>query len=317
VGRSRERPGRFAVRSVLLLSALLLTVSCARDPDDGQPSDMAREQLFFVSEQPDELLVALVLQRHRQPPGVVIEAKAFVAWQGRWRTPFWERVEADRWPGRRPGKAIELWQEHRGGEALRLSWEEQGDRLEVGVRSRSAALEFEASGLAELGEGRDPHGPVAWRGGPAVARIDGKEVAGLLVVEELKRAEQPWPTFGVFEMCLVRAMGGTLLLGRQQPGGLDGQMLVLSGADDVDVDVFRVQPLDSRVDPETGFGLPSRWRLGTSTHLERQGGQAGRGSRPDGGPAIYDVSYARGVEIPVEALIFHLQDGPSSAEAAK
>ena len=269
---------------------------------------MARDQLFFVGRDPDPLLLTLVFQRHRRGEGAALEAKAFTAFRGAWMTPFWERVELETWPGDGLDHALTAWQQARTGGDLRLSWSDDDAGLRVLLRGRSTAVELTAEALSPAGTGEDPHGPLSWRAGPAVAKVDGREIRGLLVAERLTEGRVPEPTFGRFELWLLAAADGGLLLGRRtlsEPGPGAALRVAPDGA--ALIEPFEPSAGATRVDPDSGFALPTRWRL-TDLELHRRGGEGGRGVRPDGGPAVYDVSYASSPADGTEALILHLHD---------
>jgi hypothetical protein len=271
---------------------------------------MARDQLFFVGQTPEPLLLALVFQRHQRTSGATLEAKAFTAFRGAWVTPFWERVELDAWPGDGLDDALARWQQARTSKDLRLSWSDDEAGLDVMVRSRTTAIQLVAGSLPAVAVGEGPHGPLAWRAGPAIARVDGRKIQGLLVAERLTEGRVPDPIFGRFEMWLVATRGGGLLLGRKTLSAHDsGEALLVAPNGSATVVPFDPTPLEHRTDPDTGFALPTRWRLG-ATELARQDGEAGRGRRPDGGPAIYDVCHALSESGGTSALIVHLQDQP-------
>ncbi len=292
----------------MLLLALL--VACGRAaPEPSSP--MARDQLFFVGHDPDPLLLALVFQRHRAAPGASLEAKAFAAWKGEWVTPFWERVEVAAWPGDGLEPALTAWQEARSAANLRLSWSDAEAGLQVKLRGRSAAIELSAETLAEAGVGEGPHGPLAWRAGPGLARVDGREVRGLLVAERLVEGRVPEPVFGRFELWLL-GDGGDLVLGRRtlsDPG--PGRALRVAPDGRALLEDFEPRTHRTRADPETGFALPTSWSLGPR-RFERRGGELGRGLRPGGGPAVYDVSHAVEDAGAASALVLHLQDEAGS-----
>jgi len=269
---------------------------------------MARQQLFFVGFHGDPLLV-VVLQRQSGGPTTELEAKAFLVWDGTWRPPFWERVEVDAWPDDLHA-AVDAWQHARTGQALRLEWEAEGEGLRVALRSPSTSVEVEAPVLDDAGTGLDPHGPVAWRSGRGVLRINDAERVGTVVVEDLIGDADPRPWFGAFEMWLLSPEQGTLVLGRrhlstEEPGA--SLRVPWNGAIAVG-EPFPVQVLDDRPDPSTGFSLPDRWALADGLVLFRVVGQTTRGRAPDDSPAVYDISQAA-ADGPARALVFHLQDG--------
>ena len=289
-----------------LLVAALLLAACGRTAVDSPASPMARDQLFFVGQDPDPLLLALVFQRHHRAPGASLEAKAFTAWRGAWVTPFWERVELDLWPGDDLDAALAGWQRARTGQALRLSWSDDEAGLEVKLRGRSSAIELSAASLPDVATGEGPHGPLAWRAGPGLARVDGREIRGVIVAERLTEAKTPDPVFGRYEMWLLSPGDGDLVLGRRTLGA-PGRALRVSPRGSARLEAFDPEPLENRLDPTTGFELPVRWRLG-DLELIRRDGEEGRGHRPDGGPAVYDASFADQPEGGASALILHLQD---------
>lgn len=275
-------------------------------------ADMARDQLFFVGHDPEPVLLAVVLQRTSEGEGAVIEAKSFLAWRGKWRTPFWERVRVPRWPGRSVAQAIGAWRESRGGsEKLRVRWRSDPKGFELRLRRRSGALILRARGLAPAGGGEDPHGRVTWRSGAGTLTVNGREVQGVVAAESLAEVRAAWPRFGRFEMWLQAPASGGLVLGRTALSGArgEGRALVVgpSGASRVP---FAVRVRATRSDAQTGFALPTAWGLErpAAAVLERTGGELGRGEGAGGGPAVYDISLATDSDGKAAALVFHLQD---------
>lgn len=292
------------------LALCLLLPACARRAPEAPSSPMARDQLFFVGQDPDPLLLALVFQRHRRGDGASMEAKAFTAWKGEWVTPFWERVDLDAWPGDGIGPALTAWQGARAATNLRISWSDDDAGLRVKLRGRSAALELAADALPQVATGEGPHGPLSWRAGPAIAQVDGREVRGLLVAERLTEGRVPEPLFGRFEMWLLAPADGGLVLGRRTLSERgSGRALGVGPDGAVTLEAFDPVEVEHRLDAATGFELPIRWRL-DGIELGRRDGEAGRGTRPDGGVAVYDVCHARHDDGQPEALVFHLQDQP-------
>jgi len=271
---------------------------------------MARQQLYFVGFHGDPLMV-VVFQRQTNGRITELEAKAFLAWDGAWRPPFWERVEVDAWPGDDLQTAVDAWQGARTGQALRLDWRDDGEGLHVSLRSPSTSVVVEAPVLQDSGGGFDPHGPVTWRSGRGVLRINDVERVGTVVVERLAGEVDPRPWFGVFEMWVLSPEQGTLVLGRRHLSREgDGEALrVRWHGPTYDVEPFRVELLAARPDEPTGFALPARWSVASDDLvLSRMAGQTTHGRAPDDSPAAYDISLAADPDGPARALVFHLQD---------
>jgi hypothetical protein len=271
---------------------------------------MARHQLFFVGFHGDPLLV-VVFQRQTDGRTTELEAKAFLAWDGAWRPPFWERVEVDAWPGDDLQTAVDAWQRVRTGQALRLEWDDEGEWLRVLLRSPSTSVEVEVPTLRDAGAGLDPHGPVSWQSGRGVLRINEAERVGMVVVEHLAGEVEPRPWFGAYEMWVLSPEQGTLVLGRRhlsRDGPGESLRVGWHGAVSAG-GPFGVQVVADRPDESTGFALPDRWEIAPDGPvLSRVAGQTTRGRAPDDGPAVYDISLAAEPDGTARALVFHLQD---------
>ena len=296
----------------------------AAKPARPLPPTMSRHQLFFAGTDPEPIIVALILKRIRDDTGNLVEAKAFVAWNGRWQTPFWERKKVDSWPAASLTALATAWQRASGTRQPRLKVSEGGRRLELAIRRKQGGLQIDARRLSAVGVGVDPHGPIRWRAGPARLTINGKRFRGRLVVEHLARATTPWPRFGRFEMWLHSRADGGLLFGRVAITGVEGkgEALSISAAGTAKVLPFEVASASTRRDDKTGFSLPIGWQIGAPKPglMRRVAGEVGRGESPDGGPALYDVSLAVGDGGPVtggQALVFHLQDAKAAPAASK
>ena len=289
---------------IAALCALVLT---------AVPGRMAREQVFFTGAAPEPVLLAVVLQRTTDgTPGAptAVEAKAFLAWDGAWRTPFFERVTLPRWPGDDPESAVAAWQAARMGPRLRVRYRDAAQGFVLGLRRPGGGLTVAAVGLRSAGAGDDPHGTVTWRAGPGRLTLNGREIPGTVVVERLAVVRSAWPWFGRFEMWLRRPPEGGLQLARVHLHGRDGRGLGLavdpSGAARLEPFVCTVAA--TRLDPVTGRLVPTSWRLWDDTELVRTGGEAGRGSDPAGGAALYDIGAALAPPTADAALVFHLED---------
>ncbi len=256
--------------------------------------------------------------------GAAVEAKGFVVTDGALRSPFYERVLLDAWPGDGVSEAVDAWASSREGEPLRLRWQDDGATLEASVRSRSASLELVLDRLMPAGEGVGPHGPLSWRSGRATLRLDGRAVSGVGVVERL-RGDVATPSFGRFEMWLLRTADGSLVLGRSM---LDadalGTALRVDRLAQAGVGPFAVEVTTHRRHEPSGFDLPVSWRLpadgGVVVSRVRPGDPA-VGRSASGGVAVYDVGLAASQDGRSTALVFHLQDAAvrdsdPSAEAA-
>ena len=289
-----------------LLLALALTVAMPALGSDH----FERDQLFFVGRIGREpVLLAIVLQRRADPVGAVVEAKAFLSWRGRWRTPFYEQVRLPAWPGGGLKRAIDAWRLGRGQAGkLRVAWRETKSGFELRMRRPSGGIRLSAHALRHAGTGSDPHGTVRWRTGPGEVVVNGKTVAGVVIAEELSVVRQPWPTFGRFEMWLHAPPGGGAVLARCRLEGrvCSGRALRLDAAGASANARFRADVLQSRPDAPTHFHVPIAWRVG-EVEMTRADGEAGRGTAPGGGPALYEIG-AVGAISGDAALVFHLQD---------
>lgn len=282
---------------------------------------MSRHQIFFAGVDPEPILVALILKRTRDASGIFVEAKSFVAWNGQWQTPFWERKRLKRSPGASLAALAGAWQAAAGAAELRLNVQETSHKLKMTLRRKQGGLEIDARGLAPVGTASDPHGAITWRAGSARIKVNGKRFRGKLVVEQLAHATTPWPHFGRFEMWLRGLADGGLLLGRVTIHGVEGKgrALLLPASGKAAVVPFAVASASTREDKDSGFKLPIGWQLGRPIPalMRRAGGEVGRGKAPDGKPAVYDISLAVGDGGPVAggtALVFHLHDAPQAAK---
>ena len=285
--------------------ALVIVLSSAPAAD----ARMARDQIFFAGRAPEPVLMAVVLQRSTNADGsapTVIEAKAFLAWRGTWRTPFWDRVEVPSWPGDDLGDALEAWRAARP-RRLRVAANRTDAGLSLTLRRPNGGLRIEAPALIEAGEGVDPHGRVRWRSGAGTARVNGREVKGVVLVERLTTVANEWPRFGGFEMWLRTPPGGGLELARVAGGAGHGPSVRVDAQGAPRAGRLQVRPLATRPDVESGFALPTRWQVGDTT-LVRRGGELGRGRAPGGGPAVYDIGLATSTAGDDAALVFHLRD---------
>lgn len=286
------------------------------EPPPEPATEMAREQLFFAGEGADPTLLAIVLQRVRDGAGASIEAKAFLVWDGAWHAPFWERVAVPVWPGTGVDAAIAAWGEARGGRSLRVEWVD-GDRgLHVRLRAPDGGIAIDAPTLTDAGVGRDPHGAVAWRTGPATIDVNGAVRSGLVVVESLVAPAEATPSFGTFEMWVTAPSSGVLALERRTLLSTNdpGEVLRATASGATIEPAFPLQVTEVRPDAASGFALPSAWQHGEQgPAYARIDGEIGRGVGPRGQPAAYDVAFARQIGGPGAALVFHLQDTPQDA----
>jgi len=294
-----------------IFCALATLVSClASPPVDASPPAMARHQIFFVGHDPQPVVVALILQISRDERRNQAEAKAFLGWHGKWQTPFWERVELPAWPGDDLDAMANAWQRARTGKELKVTWNGDGRAFELGLRRKSGALVVSASALAPCGGGDDPHGQVAWRASRGALRVNGREVRGVVLVDSLGPGAVAWPRFGVFEMWLVAGRDGSLTLARVDLVRRKVGALRVSSDGSGRTASFAVTPRRVRSDSETRFMLPDQWDAEVDrTHvLTRRDGEIGRGRRPDGAPALYDIGLASSEDGSTQALVFHVQD---------
>ena len=261
------------------------------------PPPIARDQVFFVGEGPSPVLLALVFQRAPNGAGTTsVEVKSFLVWEGRFETPFYAQRDVPTWPG------SDLTSAATSDGDLRLSVTEQPLRIEA--RRPSGALILEAPALTPAGSGDDPHGQVTWTSGRGTLRVNGRTVHGTVLWERLTRPRPAWPRFGQFEMWLATEPNGGLVLGRHHVGE-PGVAVHVPRSGPPRIEAFGPEVARAVPDAETSFPLPLGWRNGPS-HLERIAGALGRGQAPGGGPAVYDVAFARGEG--VAALVFHLVD---------
>ena len=271
---------------------------------------MARDQLFFVAQTPEPVLLALIVQRTREPlgPSVMLEVKAFLVARGRVQSLFWERVALDAWPGEDLRDALAAWQKQRRGPGLRLGFAVDTTGLSVSVRQPSGGFALQAHDLHAIGTLADPHGEVSLRAGVGSLEVNGKQWQGPVLAERLAPGGLAWPHFGRFEMWLAAPNDGTLWLGRTDLRAGIGQAAVVALGRPARIQAFHVQVAKMHRDATTGFDLPDAWQvaLEAPAALTRSGGQAGRGEAPGGGPAVYDISVASGPQ--ATALVFHLQD---------
>lgn len=274
---------------------------------------MAREQLFFVgSDNGQPVLLALILQWQPDKAGAIIEAKSFLVWRGELRAPFYERKQLTRWPGSTLGPAARAWADAGGrSRRVRVGWSDNANGFRFSLRRPAGALILDARQLRSAGTGKDPHGDLAWRSGPATLRVNGRDVAGVAIVERLASVRTPWPHFGRFEMWLTQDGMGQAVLGRcrfeSAKGPCVGKALV-AGPNSAKTRVLIIRETSRRTDSVSGFALPTVWHivapdLGKWT---RAGGKISRGETPDGGPAAYDIGVARNKA--GAALVFHIQD---------
>lgn len=278
---------------------------------------MARQQLFFVGSHANQpVLLAVVLQWRPSGAGAIIESKAFLAWAGRWKPPFYDRVTVDRWPGSALGPTARAWAAAaRRPKRVRVGWVGGSDGFRLSIRRPAGALALTATGLRPAGTGVDPHGTVSWRAGPATLRVNGVDLVGVVISERLRRVREPWPRFGRFEMWLGRTAGGDAVLGRchfrSTTVCLGSALVVTPTIAGTRTEPLRVGVPFTRRDPVSGFELPKAWSVQAPSlgALQRAGGTLGRGQAPDGGPAVYDISFAHGPK--GSALVFHLQDRPN------
>lgn len=305
--RLRARAGVAALVCLLLTPVAL--------PAAEPPPQVARDQLFFASVQPEPMLAILIVQRSADASGAVqLETKVFMAHKGKWIPPFWERVKLKAWPGPSLVEAAQAWQQAGGGRDLRLSVEQDGGGIGVHVRRRQGGLALVARQLTSAGSGPDPHGEVRWHTGPATLRVNGRTFDGVLAAEHLRTPRTAWPTFGRFEMWLYGPPGGGLTLGRLHLLGRTGEgaALQVSRQGRAVSAPFQVRVAAVRPDPGSGFELPVRWQVGPKLTLVRSDGVLAHGKAPDGGKAAYDVSLAlaSGLEATgAMAVVFHLEDG--------
>lgn len=265
---------------------------------------MCRDQVFFAGE---GVVLALVLQRERRGGAAAVEAKGFLALDGRWVSPFWERLELPGWPGDGLEEALDAWRAAGGGRRLRLEGQ-AAEGLSLALRTPSARLALALPRPGEAGSGEGPHGPLSWRSGRADLELDGRLLRGVAAWERLVGGE-PAPRFGRFELWALAPSAGGLVLGRRWLDRLEGAALVVDAGGAGAPAGFESEVLETRADPETGFALPVRWRV-EGAALSRAAGQTSRGLAPGGGPAIYDIGLAVGQG--VSALVFHLQDAAVS-----
>ena len=258
--------------------------------------------------------MALVVQRASVAAGARLEAKAFMAWRGRWQPVFYERLEVTdvAGPGDGLAAALEAWRDAPSARPKRLSWTLTADDLTLSVRRPTGALRISATELRDAGVSTDPHGRVTWRVGPATLEVNGRRFDGHVVTERLLPPTAAWPSFGRFEMWVVSPEDGGLLLARahlHEDVG-DGEALLVTPGGAAGTTPFAVEILEARRDATTGFARPTRWRLSLAAAgpLVRAGGDLARGVTPRGDPAVYDIGLAVEADGGAEALVFHLQD---------
>ncbi len=300
-----------------MVLAPLLIAACASSPPSSEPevepvampAMMARDQLLFVGQDPDPVTLLAVLQRVQEPDKAVVEVKGFIASGGRVRSPLWERVELERWPGQSVESALVAWREHRKGGPLRVEWTDDGSDVEMSFRTPEGGAQISAVELYDAGAGKDPHGVVLWRAGSAELTMGDRLVPGLLVVESLDSGE-PRPWFGNFEMWLWRPSTGGLILGRTTLGeGVSEALMVTAG------DLPKVVSFEVGVLERGGLGgLPTAWTLSAgaspveAVEVVRAGGKTSKGLSPDDGPAYYDVAAIQEREGAGAGLLLHLKD---------
>ena len=302
-----------------LVILALLTISCrgghpSQPPHHTPPlaAEMARDQIFFAAQSPEPLLLALIVQRTREPdrPGAVLEAKALVAARNRLQSLFWERISLDSWPGEQLQDALQAWQSQRSGRGLRLSFQATTSHLSVAVRQPEGGFELEVPSLTEAGTTQDPHGLTRLRSGAATLTVNGQTWQGVVLAEALEPGSRAWPNYGQFEMWLATTARGGLWLGRcdLSAAAACGEAIHAKAGQPLVKQPFSTHIAASRQDAASGFALPTAWSvdLGGPLGLERQDGQLGRGKAPAGGSALYDLSVATGGG--ALALVFHLQD---------
>lgn len=254
---------------------------------------MARHQVFFAGRGAHSALLALIVQRVRGPDGIELEAKAVLAWDGAWRTPFWERVPLQRWPGTSLEGALGAWEAAHRGRPLRLEVE-RGAGLSIGLRTPEGGLELEIPTLLDAGSGSGPHGALTWRSGAASLEVNGARVRGTAVVEELSGGD-PSPDFDGFELWWLAEAEG-MRLGRVHGGS--GTALRVGGG----VEPLSVVAGERVVDAPSGHALPRTWIVDGRAY-RWVGGELGRGE----GGAVSDLGVA--VAEGGEALVFHLDGG--------
>ncbi len=306
----------------MVITLSLVASSASPATPAPESAEMVRDQLVFSSHEPDHVVALLVLQRTRAGAGASLELKALSASPEGWAPPTWVKTRLPRWPGEELGATLRAWSRATASGASPLGALEprveattSATSLSLSVRDRSGRLSLEASHLVAAGGGSDPHGPVTWRTGEGLLIVSGKELRGLVVVEHLGGGARAWPSFGAFEMWIVRPAGGGLLLGRHggaaapaTPPAPFGEALWLPPTGPPEPRAFRTQTLATRPDAASGFALPIHWRLEAATY-RRVGGELSRGQAPSGGPQLYDLSAAREVDGEGVALVLHLEDG--------
>ena len=285
----------------------------------GTSPSFARDQLVFAAVAPEPVVTVLVVQRSEGEEGVTLEAKAFVAWRGRWQTPFYERLSLPAWPGERLDSALAAWRDAPAAAPKRLRWTSGDEGLALAIRRPEGALVLVAGSMAPAGGTEDPHGRVTWRAGAATLTLNGRTFEGHAAHERLEPPAVAWPSFGRFEMWVLAPEAGGLVLGRAWLGSRRGEALVVDAGGRAAVAAFSVEPLETSHDPETGFALPVRWRVaqGAEGVLTRGDGARARGSGAQGGPAVYDIGVALEDGGGALAVVLHLQDGAHPAAAQR
>ncbi len=290
---------------------LLCCLACrSPSPPPIAHAEMARDQLFFVAQTPEPVLLALIVQRTRTPtePGATLEVKAFLVARDRLQSLFWERVQLDAWPGDDLQDALAAWQKTRTSPGIRLKFAVEPRSVSLNVRQPSGGFALDATDLQPLGTVPDPHGEVTARAGVGTLEVNGKKWRGPVLAERLAPGSQAWPQFGQFEMWLAAPTDGALWLGRFDLQRQTGRAAVVAEGQAARIAPFQVTINHTRDDAESGFALPDAWTVGlpTPVSLTHAVGQLGRGTAPKGGAAVYDIGVASGSG--ATALVFHLQD---------
>ncbi len=282
---------------VFVAAAGLLLLWMDKDPPPPEPTGvLLRDQVFFASDD-GSLVLTLVVQREKRDAKALIEVKTFAVLDRSWQSPLYETVQLERWPGSGAGAALEAWAEERPGPPLRLSWEE-GVGLRAELRSAAGLLRLDLPELEATGEGEDPHGPLRWRAGRGSATLDDRSFEGV-AIHELLDGQTAIPSFGRFELWVLRPPGGGLVLGRAslpEPG----RALVVDPSGDSSMADFQVEPGDT--DP-LSWSLRVGEELASLAWLE---GSESEGLGPDGQPARYAIGHVEGDG---RGLVFHLEDG--------
>jgi len=307
----RARPLSLPGLGLGLALGLTLCAACRGTPArQAQHSEMARDQLFFAAFVPEPVILALIVQRTRDPavPGATLEAKAFLVARNRLQSLFWERVALDTWPGRDLAAVLKAWQSQRKGPGLRLSFAVAATQFTLTVRQPGGSFSLRGSQLHDIGWTADPHGRTALRAGSGELEVNGQTWHGAVLAETLEPGSRAWPEFGRFELWLAATQDGALWLGRSDLAAGRGSATVVAPGKPARVQPFSVRIAQTRRDAVTGFALPTAWHahLDETRTLSRTDGQSGRGTAPGGRQAVYDISVAG--EPRATALIFHLQD---------